>query len=418
MEAITDTNNLQRALKRVCSNGGSPGVDGKTVDDLKAHAAELEPTLREQLLCGSYRPMAVLRRSIEKSGGGTRDLGIPTVIDRWIQQAILQVLEPIFDPHFSNSSYGFRRGRSAKQAVEQAKVHIQEGRVWVVDIDLERFFDRVNHDVLMSRVSRRVGDRRVLALIGAYLRAGVMVNGIVMDREEGTPQGGPLSPLLANILLDDLDKELEKRGHRFCRYADDCNIFTRTEAAGKRVMTSVREYLERRLHLKVNEAKSAVDLATKRKFLGFTFEIRKGIVRIRIARKSLERAHDRLRELTGRTRALPQNALIRELNQYLRGWLGYFSMAETPTPFRELGSWLRRRMRQWYWCRWKTPGARRRQLWRIGMRDKERLRMLSYARARPWHMSWVLNDILPNDWLHRQGLLDLLTTYQDLRRGR
>lgn len=345
MEKVADEANLVEALRRVCANKGSAGVDGMAVIELKAwmsvraHREEL----RGQLIRGEYQPAPVRGVQIPKPGGkGVRQLGIPTVVDRLVQQAILQVLEGIYDPTFSEGSYGFRPGRGAHDALRQASEYVAEGRNVVVDLDLEKFFDRVQHDVLMARVSRRIKDKRVLALIGRFLRAGMMQNGVCIEREEGTPQGGPLSPLLANILLDDLDKELEGRGHRFCRYADDCNIYVKSEAAGHRVMESVTEFLERRLKLKVNRQKSAVGHVSERKFLGHRL-LPGG--KLGVAPQSQERLKDSLRELTSRSAGKSLPEVIEQVNLKIKGWIQYFCMARMKGLMEEIGQWLRRRMR-------------------------------------------------------------------------
>lgn len=322
-----------------------------TVEELRPYIVAHWREVREALDGGRYRPSPVRRVGIPKSDGGERQLGIPTVIDRFIQQAIAQTMTPLFEPRFSPHSYGFRPGRSAHNAMKQAQAYVQEGYDWVVDIDLERFFDRVNHDMLMARVARVVRDKRVLKLIRAYLESGVMVNGVMMDTEEGTPQGGPLSPLLSNIMLDDLDKELEKRGHKFVRYADDCNIYVKTQRAGRRVMGRVVQFLEGKLKLRVNRQKSKVDRASKVTFLGFSFYKHQGEVRIRVATKSLERLRRRLRRLTRRTRSGKLEEVIREINEYLQGWTGYFRLADTASVFEHLDSWVRRRLRQMVWKR-------------------------------------------------------------------
>jgi len=348
-EQVWVRQNLLRALHRVESNRGVPGIDGMTVEELRPHLINHWIEIREALNGGWYRPSPVRRVGIPKAEGGERQLGIPTVLDRFIQQAVAQVLTPLFEPHFSPHSYGFRPGRSAHDAMKQAQAHMQDGYDWVVDIDLERFFDRVNHDMLMARVARVVKDKRVLKLIRAYLESGVMVNGVVVETEEGTPQGGPLSPLLSNIMLDDLDKELEERGHKFVRYADDCNVYVKTRRAGERVMGSVVQFLEKKLKLKVNRQKSKVDRASRVKFLGFSFYKYRGEVRIRVATRLLQRFRQRLRRLTRRTRSGKVEDIIREVNQYLRGWIGYFRLADTPSVFEDLDSWIRRRLRQMVW---------------------------------------------------------------------
>jgi RNA-directed DNA polymerase len=345
MEQVADEANLLEAVRRVCANKGSAGVDGVAVTELKAWMSVRahREQLREQLTSGEYQPAPVRGVQIPKPGGkGVRQLGIPTVADRLVQQALLQVLEVIYDPTFSAGSYGFRPGRGAHDALRQASQYVAEGRSIVVDLDLEKFFDRVQHDVLMARVSRRVKDRRVLALIGRFLRAGMMQNGVCVRREEGTPQGGPLSPLLANILLDDLDKELEQRGHRFCRYADDCNIYVKSEAAGQRVMASVIEFLEQRLKLKVNRQKSAVGHVSERKFLGHRL-LAGGA--LGVAPASQERLKDSLRELTCRSAGKSLPVVIERVNRKVTGWIQYFRMARMKGLMQEIGQWLRRRLR-------------------------------------------------------------------------
>jgi group II intron reverse transcriptase/maturase len=337
------------------------------------------------------------------------------VLDRFLQQAIAQELAPLFEPLFSNHSYGFRPGRSAHQAIEQARKYAQEGHEWVVDIDLEKFFDRVNHDMLMARVARVVKDKRVLKLIRAYLTSGVMVNGVEMDTEEGTPQGGPLSPLLSNILLDDLDKELEKRGHKFVRYADDCNIYVKTQRAGERVMESVKAFLEKKLKLKVNPKKSKVDRATRVKFLGFSFYKRKGEVLIRVAARNLERFRDKLRRLTKRTRSGKLEEVVEQINRYTMGWIGYFRQANTPSVYDGLDKWIRRRLRQMIWKRWKRGRTRYRELVRLGV-PAGRAGLGAVGKS-PWHMSKtpVVNEALSNAFLLSSGLKSIKTRYQELR---
>jgi RNA-directed DNA polymerase len=353
MERVLSRPNLKAALKRVKSNRGSPGVDGMTVEELPAFLRSHWPRLREELLAGTYQPQAVRHQQIPKSGGGVRELGIPTVLDRFVQQALLQVLQPRFDPSFSSRSYGFRPGRSAHAAVQAARDYVQSGRRYVVDVDLEKFFDRVNHDVLMSRLARRIADRRVLGLIRRYLEAGVMANGVVMDRHEGTPQGGPLSPLLANVLLDEVDKELERRGHAFIRYADDCNVYVRSRRAGERAMKLMRR-LFARLRLRVNEAKSAVDLAWNRKILGYSFWMAAGsTVKLRVARKALDALKDRIRRTTRRSGGRSITQVVAALREYLPGWSQYFALAETPRAFGALDQWLRHRLRALHLKQWK-----------------------------------------------------------------
>jgi group II intron reverse transcriptase/maturase len=353
MEMVVEPGNLRAALKRVKANKGSPGIDGMTVEALPAYLRENWDRLRAQLLDGSYQPQPVRQQEIPKAGGGVRKLGIPTVVDRFLQQAILQVLGPRFDPTFSEHSYGFRPGRSAHDAVCAAQKYIQDGRSWVVDVDLAQFFDRVNHDVLMGKLAGRIGDKRLLRVIRRYLEAGVLADGISKERHEGTPQGGPLSPLLANVLLDEVDKKLEKRGHSFVRYADDCNIYVRSERAGKRVMEGLRR-LYANLRLQVNEAKSAVARPWDRKFLGYSFWVAKGTVKRRIADKALDAMKERVQLITGRSRGRTLTAVITELGGFLRGWKEYFRLTEAPTVLRELDGWIRRRLRMVQLKHWKT----------------------------------------------------------------
>lgn len=342
MERVCERGNLNRAYKRVKANKGAPGVDGMTVGELYGWLKQHKGELVESLLDGSYEPEPVLGKEIKKPGGGKRRLGIPTVVDRLVQQAILQVLEGVVDPTFSESSYGFRSGRSAHQAVKQAAEYVAEGRGIVVDLDLEKFFDRVNHDMLMARLARQVSDKRLLRIVRRFLEAGMMWDGVCVERHEGTPQGGPLSPLLANLLLDDLDQELERRGHRFCRYADDCNIYVRTQKAGERVMTSVTRYLEERLRLRVNREKSAVAPVQERQFLGYRI-LQGG--RLAIASRSLERVKARIRQITRRNRGVSLERIISELNSYLTGWVTYFRCAECKGHLQRLDEWIRRKLR-------------------------------------------------------------------------
>lgn len=365
MEEICQRENLERAWKRVRENKGSPGVDGLTIDETVDYLREHWPTIREQLLAGTYTPQPVKRVEIPKPDGGVRKLGVPCVVDRLIQQAVLQVLQPRWDPTFSEHSYGFRPGRSAQQAVAQAQQYVAEGYNYVVDIDLEKFFDRVNHDLLMARVAARVSDKRVLKLLRAFLNAGVMENGLVCSIDEGTPQGGPLSPLLSNLMLDDLDQELTRRGHRFCRYADDSNIYVRSRRAGERVMDSVCHFLATKLRLKVNESKSAVARPEERKFLGFSIA-NDGSER-RIAPKALDRFKMRVRELTQRTRGINLPQLVEQLAPYLIGWRGYFQFCQTPRVLSNLDAWIRRRLRMYLWRQWKNGRNRFQELRRRGV---------------------------------------------------
>lgn len=406
---VLSRDNLFRALSRVRANRGSPGIDGMTVEELPDYLKEHWPVIREALYAGTYRPTPVRRVEIPKPGGpGVRQLGIPTALDRLIQQALAQVLGHLFDPHFSDASYGFRPGRSAHQAVRAAQGFIQDGLRWVVDVDLARFFDRVNHDKLMARVARRVKDKRVLKLIRRYLESGVMLNGVVVRTEEGTPQGGPLSPLLANILLDDLDKELERRGHRFVRYADDCNVYVGSRKAGERVMRSMVRYLGERLSLVVNEAKSAVDRPWRRKFLGFSFTHRKENPAIRVAPQALKRCKERLRQLTWRWKGQSMGQTLDQLNAYARGWAGYFSLAETKSVFEALDEWLRRRLRAILWHQWKKPKARARHLIRLGI-PAWQARQWANSGKGTWRMagSPPLQRTLDNAFWQAQGLVSL-----------
>ena len=395
------------AYKRVLQNKGAAGVDGVEVQNLKPYLFKHWERIKQELLMGTYKPSPVRRVEIPKPDGGVRLLGIPTVIDRLIQQSLLQVLNFIFDPDFSEYSYGFRPRRSARQAVAKAKEYINEGYRYVVDMDLSKFFDRVNHDILMAKVARVIGDKRVLKVIRAYLEAGVMVNGVVQASEEGTPQGGPLSPLLANIMLDDLDKELEKRGHRFVRYADDCNIYVKSKRAGERLMMSIRQFVEGKLKLKVNEEKSAVDRPWKRKFLGFSFTSQSE-ARIRIAPKTKQRFKDKVRELTSRRRSISLEFRIRQLNIYLRGWVGYFKLAETPSVFRELDQWIRRRLRMCVLKQWKNPKTKRRELIKLGI-PIAAAKKIGGSRKGYWHLAFTpqLNKALDLHYWETQGLFSL-----------
>ena len=415
-EQIWERSNLLTALTRVETNGGAPGIDGMPVAELRPYLKEQWLDTRKRLDAGTYQPSPVRRVEIPTPDGGMRLLGIPTVIDRFIQQAIAQVLTTLFEPTFSTHSYGFRPKRSAHDAVRAAQAYIRDGYDWVVDVDLEKFFDRVNHDKLMARVARIVKDKRVLKLIRAYLESGVMVNGVVMDTEEGTPQGGPLSPLLANIMLDDLDKELEQRGHRFVRYADDCNIYVKSQRAGERVMENVRRFLEQKLKLKVNEKKSKVDRPAKRKFLGFRLFKRKGEVAIGVARRAMERCHARLHQLTRRTRSGQLEEVMKEINTYTRGWIGYFRLADTPSVFQELDEWLRRRLRQLLWKRWKKPGTRQRNLVALGVPPRTAHEASSSGKGM-WRLSASppVQQALSNAYWRSQGLLSIAERYHQLR---
>ncbi len=365
MEEVCERKNLEMAWKRVRRNQGSPGVDGLTIDQTADYLREHWPTIREQLLDGTYSPQPVKRVEIPKPDGGVRKLGVPCIVDRLIQQALLQVLQKQWDPTFSEHSYGFRPGRSAHQAIAQAQRYIAEGYSYVVDLDLEKFFDRVQHDRLMARVAQRVSDKRVLQLIRAFLNAGVLEDGLVRPTDEGAPQGGPLSPLLSNLVLDELDKELERRGHRFCRYADDSNVYVRSRRAGERVMASVCRFLTTQLRLKVNESKSAVARPEERKFLGFRITNDGG--QRQIAPQALERFKTRIRELTRRTRGVSLTKLVETLAPYLIGWRGYFGFCETPRVLSNLDAWIRRRLRMYLWRQWQNGPNRFHELRRRGV---------------------------------------------------
>jgi RNA-directed DNA polymerase len=402
MERVVERGNLLAALRRVKRNGGSPGIDGMTVEELSGYLREHWPRIRAALVTGTYRPQPVRRVEIPKPGGGARPLGIPTVLDRFIQQALLQVLQPEWDGTFSASSYGFRPRRSAHQAVAQAQRYLGEGYGWVVDLDLEKFFDRVNHDKLMSLVRERITDRRVLQLIDRYLKAGALTGGGLEATVEGTPQGGPLSPLLANLLLDGLDKELEGRGHRFVRYADDCNIYVRSVRAGQRVLASVTRFLERRLKLRVNAAKSAVDRPWRRTFLGFTFTGHRPNRR-RVSEKALKAFKHEVRRLTYRTRGVSLGQVARDLRRYLEGWYEYFGFAEAQSGFKELDSWIRRRLRCYQWKQW---GRRRyRELRRRGVSRDLAWNTVKSAHG-PWRVSHspALALALPGGYFNGLGV--------------
>jgi RNA-directed DNA polymerase len=410
MEEICEQENCRKALRRVKANKGSPGVDAMSVDDLPGYLVQHWSEIRDQLLSGTYRPRPVRRVEIPKPDGGMRKLGVPTVLDRLIQQAILQVLQRRWDVSFSDHSYGFRPGRSAHQAVARAQQYIIEGYGWVVDLDLEKFFDRVNHDRLMARIAQRISDKRLLKLIRAFLTAGVMEGGLVSTVEEGTPQGGPLSPLLSNLVLDELDRELERRTHRFVRYADDCNIYVRSERAGQRVMESVVSFIEKRLKLKVNAQKSAVARPEERTFLGFTFrrfgESRE--LRRSIAPKAMRRFKERVREITRRNRGVSMKCMVEELSAFLRGWRAYFGFCQTPEVFNSLDSWMRRRLRAVQWKQWKRPQRRCSELLKRGVSWVFAVTTASSARG-PWHLarSQAVQVALPNAYFDSLGLFRL-----------
>ena len=404
MEKVVSRPNLQAALRRVRKNKGSPGIDGMTVDELSDHLRQNWPQLREQLLAGRYRPAMVKQQLIPKSGGGRRKLGIPTVLDRFIQQALLQVLQPMFDPSFSPHSHGFRPGRRAHDAVLEAQGYIQQGRRIVVDVDVEQFFDRVNHDVLMGRISKGVGDRRVLGLIRRYLEAGILANGLAMERYEGTPQGGPLSPLLANVLLDEVDKELEKRGHAFVRYADDCNVYVRSRRAGERVMGLLTR-LYTKLRLRVNASKSAVDLATRRKLLGYSFWVAPGrVVKRRVSAKALGALKDRVRAITRRTGGRSVEQVVEELRGYLTGWKQYYRLAETPRVFGQLDEWLRHRLRAIHLKHWKRGRTIYRELRRRGLSIVAAAKVATNGRRWWRNSAMAINIAFPVRYFDELGL--------------
>jgi RNA-directed DNA polymerase len=385
MEEVCERENLKEALRRVKGNKGSAGIDRLTVDQLSAYLKQHWPAIREQLLSGTYEPKPVRRVEIPKPDGGVRKLGIPTVLDRFIQQAVMQVLQRHWDRTFSESSYGFRPGRSAHQAVAQAQQYIAEGHSWCVDLDLEKFFDRVNHDKLMGQIATRVEDKRLLKLIRTFLNAGVMENGLVSPSVEGTPQGGPLSPLLSNLVLDELDRELERRGLRFVRYADDCNIYVRSERAGQRVMESITRFITEKLKLKVNEAKSAMARPQERKFLGFSFATGSEVKRV-IAPKALGRFKQRIREITRRAKGVSIKVTMAELAPYMRGWRGYFGFCETPEVLIGLTRWVRLRLRAALWRQWKTPRRRRAALLKLGVRPRLASNTAGSGRG-PWYLA-------------------------------
>jgi RNA-directed DNA polymerase len=404
MEEVCKRENCKQALARVKANKGSPGVDGMTVHDLPGYLKQHWPAIREQLLSGTYVPQPVKRVEIPKPDGGMRKLGIPTVLDRFIQQAVMRVLQGRWDRTFSDHSYGFRPGRSAHQAVEAAQQYIAAGYRWVVDLDLEKFFDRVNHDKLMAKIAERVSDKRLLKLIRAFLRAGVMEGGLVSPVDEGTPQGGPLSPLLSNIVLDEFDRELERRGLRFARYADDSNIYVRSRRAGERVMESVKRFITTKLKLKVNEQKSAVARPWERKFLGFSFTAAREPKR-RMAPKAIGRFKERVRELTRRTRGVSTERMAEDLARYLRGWIGYFGKCETPSVLEGLETWVRRRLRSVIWKQWKRGSVRFAELRKRGV-GKDLAAQTAGSAHGPWRLadSPGLHFALPNAYFDSLGI--------------
>jgi RNA-directed DNA polymerase len=412
LEKILERENLNLAYRRVVKNGGSHGVDGMQVNALLPYLKQNGSALLTAIKEGKYRPRAVRRVEIPKAEGGIRLLGIPTVVDRMIQQAIQQILEPVFDKEFSKHSYGFRAGRNAHQAVRQSQQYQTEGYKIVVDIDLEKFFDKVNHDKLMHLLSEKIADKRVLKLIRLYLESGIMVNGVVSLTEEGTPQGGPLSPLLSNIMLDQLDKELEQRGHKFCRYADDCNIYVKSHRAGERVMKSITKWIETRLKLKVNQTKSAVDYPSKRKFLGFSFYGTKEGVRVRIHPKPLERFKEKVRALTSRSNGTSMETRITKLNQLVTGWVHYFKIADIKGHCQKLDEWIRRRLRMCHWKDWKKIKTKYENLKRFGLPANQ---SWEYANSRKgyWRISGsvILCQTLTNQFLEKIGYKTLTKVY-------
>jgi RNA-directed DNA polymerase len=413
LEKMLERENMFQALHRVQRNQGAPGIDGMTVKDLTEHIKANWISIKEEILKGTYKPKPVRRVEIPKPGGGIRLLGIPTVVDRLIQQALTQVLTPIFDPEFSPYSYGFRPGKRAHDAVRKAQEYIQQGNKVVVDTDLAQFFDRVNHDILMAKIARKVKDKRILKLIRTYLESGILINGVVTTSEEGTPQGGPISPLLANIMLDDFDWELTRRGHKFVRYADDCNIYVKSFRAGQRVLNSITQYLEGKLKLKVNQEKSAVDRPWKRKFLGFSFYIGKQ-VRIRLAPKTIERLKGKIKEMTQRSQPIPLDRRVQRISQYLKGWLGYFAIADAKNILKELDTWIRHRLRMCVWKQWKKPKTRIREFRAHGAPE---WLALGYGNTRkgPWAASLLLNSVLTNEYWQKLGLFSLMDRYLVIR---
>jgi len=419
MDAVVERKNMIEALHRVERNKGSGGVDEMPVGELRLYLKRHWSRIKEELLSGSYQPSAVREVYIPKPDGkGMRKLGIPTVVDRLIQQALHQVLSPIFDPFFSDHSYGFRPGRSAHQAVLQAREYVRSGRRWVVDMDLEKFFDNVNHDILMSRAGRRVGDRRVLAVIRRYLQAGTMAGGLESPRHAGTPQGGPLSPLLSNILLDDLDRELEKRGHAFCRYADDCNIYMQSRRAGVRVLTSLTSYLTERLKLKVNQSKSGTDRPWRRKFLGYSMTMHKQ-ARLKVAPASVQRLKSRLRLEFRHGRGRNLGRFVTEnLRPILKGWINYFRLAETRGIFEELDGWVRRKLRNILWRQWKRPWTRARKLMQLGLEESRAWCSATNGRGAWWNSGAShLNQVCPKSFFDRLGLVNLQDELRRLQFG-
>ena len=413
LEEVLERNNMLLALKRVISNKGSHGVDGMKIDELREHIKKHWDTIKAKILESKYNPSPVRRVEIPKVDGGVRLLGIPTVQDRLIQQGIAQVLSRIYEPLFSNNSFGFRPRRGAKDAVTKSKQYINEGNRWVIDMDLEKFFDKVNHDILMGKLEKKIKDKRLLSLIRKYLKSGILINGVSVTSAEGTPQGGPLSPLLANIMLDELDKELEKRGHKFCRYADDNNVYVKSKRAGIRVMESMIKLIENKLKLKVNKDKSAVDFVSKRKFLGFSFYFAKGGAEIRIHEKSIKRFKDKIKFYTNRNIGISMESRLKKLNQIMRGWINYYGIANAVAKLKELDKWIRRRLRACIWKQWKKISTRHRNLVKLGI---NKYKAWEYANTRKgyWRISKspILSKSLNNKYLESLGFVSLTQTYQ------
>jgi RNA-directed DNA polymerase len=416
MEAVVERSNLKLAYQRVVENKGAAGVDQLAVSELKDHLKRHWPTIRARLLADAYQPAVVRRVDIPKPHGGMRTLGIPTVVDRLIQQALHQVLQPIFEPTFSDASYGFRPGRNAHQALRQAREYVAQGKRWIVDMDLEKFFDRVNHDLLMSKLAMKIGDARVLTLIRRFLEAGMMADGLVQPRTEGTPQGGPLSPLLSNILLTDLDRELERRGHAFCRYADDCNIYVASERAGVGLLQRLTGFLAERLKLTVNTAKSAVARPWQRKFLGYSMTSHRD-AKLRIAEASIERLTEKVNVLLRGARGRSFGATIQTLNPLLRGWAAYFKLTQTKRTLEERDGWIRHKLRCILWRQWKRPYARARNLMQRGLPEERAWRSACNQRG-PWWNAGAshMNAAFPKSWFDHLGLVSLLDTVQRLQR--
>lgn len=413
LEDVLERNNMLEAMYRVIRNKGSHGIDGMKTDELREHVKKTWATVKTKLLEGKYNPSPVRRVEIPKPDGGVRSLGIPTVQDRMIQQAIAQVLSKLYEPTFSESSFGFRPNRGAKNAIKQSETYINQGYKWVIDMDLEKFFDKVNHNILMGKLEKKIKDKRLLKLIRKYLESGVLINGIKVSSEEGTPQGGPLSPLLANIMLDDVDKELEKRGHKFCRYADDCNIYVKSKRAGLRVMDSITRIIENELKLKVNKDKSAVDIVSKRKFLGFSFYFVKGVAKIRIHEKSIKRFKEKVKSITNRNRGISMDLRLLKLNDSIKGWINYFGIANAKRKLLELDKWIRRRLRACIWKQWKKIRTRYRNLVKLGI---DNWKAWEYANTRKGHWkisgSPILSKSLHNKYLESIGFVSLTQTYQ------